>query len=721
MRIRCFTNPLLLALEIPGTRDELSEFEKNAISNKLDEYQRNFPIACINSSDAKSIEQIGTKRTFIKLGSSSVEGLRQAFLDWGSRMKLEHELVVPRFSRIVAANWQGGFLDGLDIHFNENMNCLIGGRGTGKTTIIETIRYALDDEPRTDRNRDDNEQILRNVFRSGSKVSLLVESHYPAPKRYIVERIYPYEPVIREEGGQQMPDLKPSDIFRAEVYGHKEIYEISKSPAFQFALLDRFTEDRIAGLKQEERRITSELQNNKTALLQLRAKLEEAEEALSELPRLEERLQRFARLGIQERLEEYRKFETEKSLFEQACTKIENFRDILREFETAVDLNTAFLDETQINGLPDIDLLREVRGLLETLALTVKKQTDALRAALDETILRYQGEQGVFRKWEALYEECSNRFKESLKQLQDEYPGVDLSEFLETETKVRNLWTVRDEKARLERRLKNHHHQREVLLSRLHENRQQQYVGREEVVREINKKLDGLVRVQLSFEGDTAQFKTELRNLRSGLRSDHIDRMVDSNQFSIQKLVKAVKEGPEGLAKTFNIPQSSALNLINAITEDTLYDLEIKEIPTKATIQLNLGTRANPNYREIDHLSAGQKCTALLTLILLESPNPLIVDQLEEDLDNTFIVEDIVQRLRTEKERRQFVIATHNANIPVLGDAELICALEADNERAYLLDGNYGSIDDDRVKEKVEKTLEGGEQAFEMRKEKYGI
>lgn len=276
MRIKCFTNPLLLALEIPGARDELSDFEKNAIGNTLDEYQRNFPIGCINSSDAKSIDQIGTKRTFIKLSSLNVEGLRQAFLDWGSRMKLENEVTVPRFSKIIAANWQGGFLDGLEIHFNENMNCLIGGRGTGKTTIIETIRYALDDEARTERNRDDHEQILRNVFRSGSKVSLLMESYYPAPKRYVVERIYPYEPVIREEDGQQIPDLKPSDIFRAEVYGHKEIYEISKSPAFQFALLDRFMEDRIAGLKQEERQTISDLQNNKAALLQLRIKLEEA-------------------------------------------------------------------------------------------------------------------------------------------------------------------------------------------------------------------------------------------------------------------------------------------------------------------------------------------------------------------------------------------------------------------------------------------------------------
>lgn len=721
MRIRCFTNPTLLALEIPAAPHELGDFEKNAIGNKLDDYQRTFRIACINSSDAKSLEEIGTKRTFIKLSSYNIEGLRQAFLDWGSRIRLQDQVLAPKFSKIVAATWQGGFLDGLQIHFNENMNCLIGGRGTGKTTIVETIRYALDSKPRTERNRDDHDQILKNVFRNGSRVSLLVESHYPVPKRYVVERIYPYEPVIRHEDGQQVPDLKIGDVFRAEVYGHKEIYEISKNPAFQFALIERFTEDRIAGLKERERKLIGLIDTNKTELTQLRKQLAGFDEELAELPRLEERLERFASLKIQDRLEEHSKFDTESALLNQGLRKIDDFASALRDFKSVVDLDTAFLDEAEISGLPNVDLLREARDILQTLGLAVNEATGAMQSTLNDIISKYKGEKGVFQKWKLLYEELTERFKENLGQLQSEYPDVDLSEFLETETRVRALRISRKERKKVETKFTNHLQRREVLLSELYENRQQQFITRDKVVKEINAKLDGLLKVELTFEGYTTQLKNELRSLRSGIRSEHIDRIVDSNQFSIQKLVKAIKEGHESLAETFDIPQSSALNLIHAFTEEALYDLETKEIPTKASIQLNLGTKTAPNYREIDHLSAGQKCTALLALVLLESPDPLIIDQLEEDLDNTFIVEDIVQRLRSEKERRQFIITTHNANIPVLGDAELITALEADNERAYLFDGNYGSIDEYRVKEKVEKTLEGGEQAFSMRKEKYGI
>lgn len=721
MRIKCFTNPQLLALEIPGTHDQLSEFERKAINNELENYPRDFPIACINSSDAKSIEQIGTKRTFIKLSSFNIEGLRQAFLDWGSRIRLENELLTHRFSKIIAAEWQGGFLNNLQIHFNENMNCLIGGRGTGKTTIVDTLRYALDNKPRTDRNKSEHDEILKNVFRNGSKVSLLVESYYPVPKRYIIERIYPYAPVIKNESGNQIADLKISDVFKAEVYGHKEIYEISKDPTFQFALLDRFTEEAIAGLLEQERKVLSQLNSSRLDITHLRTQLASLDEDLAELPRLEERLERFASLEISKRLEEHTKYETEKAMLDQVHKKLQSLTTVIQEFATSIDLDTQFLTEDEIQELPNASLLREARKIIESLTIEINTEIEKLRNTNAQALERFEGDDGVLPKWEKLYDESSERFKENLSKLQSEFPGVNLPEFIETETRVHMLQAMKKDRDKVEQKLKTRIQRRETLLLQLYENRHQQFLKRDDIIKEINKKLEGLVRIELVFEGYKEHFKVKLRNLKSGIRSGHIDKIVDSDQFSVQKFVKAISGGHELFAESFNVPTNSALNLLNAIAPDMLFEFEITEIPTKATIQLNLGTKENPNFRGIDYLSAGQKCTALLALVLLESPNPLIIDQIEEDLDNTYIVEDIVQRLRGEKERRQFIITTHNANIPVLGDSELICALEADNERAYLLDGNFGSIDDKNVKEKVEKTLEGGEQAFAMRKEKYGI
>lgn len=115
----------------------------------------------------------------------------------------------------------------------------------------------------------------------------------------------------------------------------------------------------------------------------------------------------------------------------------------------------------------------------------------------------------------------------------------------------------------------------------------------------------------------------------------------------------------------------------------------------------------------------------MLLLLLLESEAPLIVDQPEDDLDNRFITEGVVPRMREEKRRRQFLFSTHNANIPVLADAELILGLsaqgEAESGRAKIAQDHIGSIDSRTVRELVEDILEGGKDAFERRRRKYGF
>jgi hypothetical protein len=155
-------------------------------------------------------------------------------------------------------------------------------------------------------------------------------------------------------------------------------------------------------------------------------------------------------------------------------------------------------------------------------------------------------------------------------------------------------------------------------------------------------------------------------------------------------------------------------------------EIEELDLPPTTTIELNVGNSdSDPVWQSLDDLSTGQKATAVLLLLLLESDAPLVVDQPEDDLDNRFITDGIVPKMREEKRRRQFVFATHNANIPVLGDAELIAALSATGEagrgRAEIPTEYEGSIDSEPVRLLVEELLEGGRVAFEMRRLKYGF
>lgn len=150
--------------------------------------------------------------------------------------------------------------------------------------------------------------------------------------------------------------------------------------------------------------------------------------------------------------------------------------------------------------------------------------------------------------------------------------------------------------------------------------------------------------------------------------------------------------------------------------------MEELEFPTPTGLQLNLAADSQPPiWQDLENLSTGQKATAVLLLLLLESDAPLIVDQPEDDLDNRFITDGIVPKIREEKERRQFIFATHNANIPVLGDAELVVTLKPDGAGHAMIPPDWvGSIDCPSVRDNIGEVLEGGREAFEIRRLKYG-
>jgi hypothetical protein len=155
-------------------------------------------------------------------------------------------------------------------------------------------------------------------------------------------------------------------------------------------------------------------------------------------------------------------------------------------------------------------------------------------------------------------------------------------------------------------------------------------------------------------------------------------------------------------------------------------EVEELDLPHATEIELNVGPeRAPPEWRKLGDLSTGQKATALLYLLLLDAEAPLVLDQPEDNLDNRFISEGIVPRIRAEKRRRQFIFTSHNANIPVLGDAELIIGMravgEAGDGHAEIPPEYMGSIDKKSVAALAEEILEGGKEAFMQRRKKYNF
>ena len=122
--------------------------------------------------------------------------------------------------------------------------------------------------------------------------------------------------------------------------------------------------------------------------------------------------------------------------------------------------------------------------------------------------------------------------------------------------------------------------------------------------------------------------------------------------------------------------------------------------------------------KDLNKVSAGQKGTVYLKMKLATSAfsKPIIFDQPEDDLDNGFIVEDLIELFKELKKYRQVIIVTHNANLVVNADAEQVIVATNDHGKLSYISG---SLEDSRINSEICKILEGGDIAFNNRRSKY--
>jgi hypothetical protein len=232
------------------------------------------------------------------------------------------------------------------------------------------------------------------------------------------------------------------------------------------------------------------------------------------------------------------------------------------------------------------------------------------------------------------------------------------------------------------------------------------------------------VRVKIRRGQTLNQLEATLRKHVSGNINQALERLRTLEELSLLDLARAIREGALKLVVEYGFSQAAAEKIAQGGPTLAL-EVEACDLPTEAVLELNVGPPQIEVWKELADLSVGQKATAVLLLLLLESAEPLIIDQPEDDLDNRFIADAIVPAMREEKRRRQFIFSSHNANIPVLGDAEQIVGLtpvaDGGSTSVKISADLCGSIDVPAVKELVKELLEGGQAAFEFRRRKYGF
>lgn len=728
-RIRAWQCQDLLAVQIPGSIAQLPEDVRGILEDQYPDYRRGFPashkqaVAALNAKDVTKPEDLddASATCWIKMTDEvTVEGLRQAFLDPDSRLRLNSDPAPEEHSELVALAWEGGgFLDGAAMHLNENLNVMIGGRGTGKSTVVESLRYVLGLEPKGTEALKTHQEIVRQVIRPGTKLSLLVRCCRPAELRYRIERTVPNPPVVRDQDGRVLEFL-PGDILpRIEVYGQHEISELTTSEAKLTSLLHRFIKP-DESLNQRKAEVRRELKKTRLAILQANSELDDVDERLADLPRLEQTLERFQEAGLEDRLRDQSLLVREERILASVPERVQVFHEVLETLQQELPVDATFVSEEALENLPGAEILGGAGEVLEQLSRDLEDVTRRLGTTLERV---GEGLEGVRSRWLERKRRVDADYQSILRQLQKS--AVDGEEFIRLRRDIENLQPLSKRRTLLGRLIEEHMSRRRQLLAEWEDVKAEEFRNLSRAASEVSADLKDQVRVEVGSSGNRKPLVSLLTSEIGGRLSETLAILERVEDMSLPELVDACRKGTDSLKKRFGLPPRQAERMAGA-SESTLMQIEELELPSTTDLKLNTAAAGQPpDWSSLEDLSKGQKATAVLLLLLLESDAPLVIDQPEDDLDNRFITEGVVPRIRDEKRRRQFVFSTHNANIPVLGDAELILGLHASGEaaggRAFISSKHMGSIDSPSVRSLVEEVLEGGKTAFETRRRKYGF
>lgn len=724
--VHVWQNPLLRAVQIPGDLAGLKDAENNSyfriLTNVDANYRREQPVAIINAKDVARPEDLANPKAscLIKMTRPSFESFKLAFQDPESRVRLNSDVSQKYYSWIESLQITGGYLNDVRIEFSEHLNAVIGGRGTGKSTLLECIRYALQLKPIGKNAQKQHDEIIReNLGKSKARVELVIRSSQMNGKRFTVARRYGESPSVKDEN-DNLSAFVPSDLLPGiEIYGQNEIYEIAQDKASQRQLLTRFLETEVQDGEERIRETLRKLAENRKKLVDAQAQVSLIEDEVARLPKLEEQLGQFKVLGLEEKLKIVPLLESEKRLQKRATE--EEGENLNMAFQTVRDSlpDTLFLSDSAIEMLPHAARLRRLRMVLDRL----RGSADTLLAQWSETYGLAKAEiASIAQELNAGIQQEEAILEQTFKEL-PAFEGKSGREIgVAFQNLLREIERIRPKKILMANRtnvVAELRRQRQSILEELSSLRAERSAKFERALKRLNRKLSGKLRLKVKPEGDRTPIIQFLMGCKlEGVGEARLAWIREAEDFSPVKLAELIQVDATDL---FWDVTPTVREALRRLTNSQLLQLEEIELPDVISIELNTAHEGNENFKPLDKLSTGQQCTAILHLLLLENRDPLLMDQPEDNLDNAFIADRIVAELRSAKMARQFIFATHNANIPVFGDAEWIGVFEAQENHAFMPAESQGAIDVKQVCENAANILEGGKAAFNQRKAKYGF
>jgi hypothetical protein len=595
-----------------------------------------------------------------------------------------------------------GFLDGLSLSFQPGLNVIIGPRGTGKTSVIELLRFCLGAPALTERFEKGARDHARSILGEGRVTvtcSILGE-------RFVVSRRHIDE--APEGDPDAIKEISPL------VLSQNEIEQVGLDARGRTRLLDGFRNGTVD--RDYERMVLTSLRSLSAEIAQVNAEIllltdqlqqrGAAHEALAAAERdLAEREKSVAEAGGALRdLDQLGAVVAERSvtttILQRTIVALEEWHHSLEEVARARPAVEELPPSTQANPMPTVS------QRLGAANQAIQNATTEVSAAVEELRERYQVEQEARRAADDQARE-QRRHVESLQ----EGAGVAaklLTDLREKAAQLDALQRVRDERSQ---RLVDLQEQRLVAIGELEALRDQRFNERVAVANDLTQTLSPQIEITVRRSGLASDYENAINDLLrgSGLRYATLSTQLAA-KLAPQELVRASEaQDVDLIARAGDISKDRALKVIERVREQGGGKLLSAEIEDAAVFKLLSGG----TFKDTTELSTGQRCTVVLPILLHHGDRPVIIDQPEDHLDNAFIVETLVRAIRQRPAESQLIVSTHNPNIPVLGDARQVTVLASDGKRGF--EDHTAGLDANETVEAITNIMEGGREAFERR------
>ncbi|MBV6518732.1 MAG: histidinol-phosphatase [Candidatus Brocadia sp.] len=653
----------------------------------------------VEGSDCKAIDQIGQgKPIYLKVGSFTFEAVKYALRDFQNRVS--QEVKTYKHSYIRSISFMGGVLNGKTVHLSPELNTFIGIRGSGKSSILEATRYVLDIHiDQKDPDKKYKESLVAHTLGSGGKAIIhAVDRH---GQEYEIRRILNEYPDVYVRGGSH------TGIKIRETILHKPIYfgqkDLSRSgEGFEKDLVEKLVGEKLVDIRrriEEQKQRVHEVVDHFQKLANVDEQKKEYEGRKQDA---EFRLKIFKDHRVEEKLQRQVDFEADSRKIGQIVKFIEGYLAALTEFISRFedDFNNLKIYKSNQNAV----FFEVFFAIYEKLIVAFK----GLKQSLESGKLALSELKNKANEFDALKKGLKEEFADVERKLAEELrmsgaQSVRPDDFLKLRKTVDQAKQMLEllEKQQTQKTTVRNELARE--LSALNELWHEEFRAIQAELGKINVNQPALT-IRSDYKGEKEAFVIFMKDIFKGSR-------IRENVFQLLADTFSDYGGMyRDFAKVETILGSSS-ETFKLYFNENLKGLLTWQVPNKYTI--------NYHDKELKHHSLGQRASALILFVLSQKENDVIViDQPEDDLDNQTIYEDVIKLIRRMKCGTQFIFATHNANLPVLGDAEQIHACRYSDESIQL---KTGSIDNQDLQNEIINIMEGGEEAFHRRKEIYQL